>query len=34
MSGTVGIGEQTRYRVDIAASEARRHKAQSQGVHS
>jgi hypothetical protein len=27
-------GEQTRYRLDIAASEAKRHKAQSQGAHS
>jgi N-methylhydantoinase B len=27
-------GEQTRYRVDIAASEAKRLKAQSQGAHS
>jgi N-methylhydantoinase B len=27
-------GEQTRYRLDIAASQAKRHKIQSEGVHS
>jgi hypothetical protein len=34
MSHTVGIGARTRYLVDIAASEARRSEARSQGVHS
>jgi N-methylhydantoinase B len=30
----IPAGEQIRYRLDIAASEARRRKTQSQGVHS
>jgi hypothetical protein len=34
MSGTVGIGALARYRLDIAASQVKRHKVQSQGVHS
>ncbi len=34
MSGAVGIGKQACYRLDVAASEAKRHKAQSQGVYS